>query len=113
MALVSCRECAAQISDQAATCPHCGVSGPAGMGSLTFVRSGLKNAGLKVHVYVDGKPFGTMGMRGQVVVPVTPGNHHVELRASDGKATAGSVNATSGNTVLTVTMSAMGTPRIQ
>ncbi len=66
------------------------------MGSLTFVRSGLKNWGIKIDVYVDGKPFGTMGMRGQVVVPVTPGSHHVELRTETGKSTVGNVSVKSG-----------------
>ena len=84
------------------------------MGSLTFVRSGFRNSGVKIEVYVDQQPFGTMaGSRGQVVVPVAPGSHHVELRTSHGKSTVGNVTAKSGDTVLTVTMSLMGTPQIQ
>lgn len=31
MALAACRECAAQVSTEAATCPRCGVANPAGI----------------------------------------------------------------------------------
>ena len=30
MALVSCKECETKVSSEAATCPHCGISNPAG-----------------------------------------------------------------------------------
>lgn len=113
MALVKCRECSSEISDSAATCPRCGVSAPAGMASLTFVRSGFLNSGIRVEVFVDQKPFGTVRGRTRVVVPVTPGRHHIELRTPQGKSTVGSVQVLRGETVLTVTMSTMGAPRLQ
>lgn len=33
MALVSCRECKREVSSDAASCPHCGVADPAGVGA--------------------------------------------------------------------------------
>jgi hypothetical protein len=113
VALVECRECGSQISESAATCPRCGVSAPAGVGSLTFVRSGFVNSGLRVEVFVDGQPFGTIRGKGRVVVPVTPGRHHIELRTGQGKSTVGTVEASPGETVLNVTMSTLGSPRFQ
>jgi hypothetical protein len=112
MALVECRECGSQISESAATCPRCGVSAPAGVCSLTFVRSGFVGVAVGVEVFVDGQPFGTIRGRGRVVVPVTPGRHHIEIRAK-GKSTVGSVEASQGETVLNVAMSAMGSPKLQ
>lgn len=113
MALVKCRECASDVSDSAATCPRCGVSAPAGMATLTFVRTGLRNGAVPVEVFVDGKPYGTMRMKGSVAVPVPPGNHHVELRTGQGKSTVGDVTVSPGDTVLTVTLSVMGSPRFE
>lgn len=42
MALVSCRECSRDVSNEAKTCPHCGVSDPASIGSED---NGLLSAG--------------------------------------------------------------------
>jgi hypothetical protein len=55
---------------------------------------------IAVEVLVDGKSYGSMRMRGQVSVPVSPGNHHVELRTNHGKSTVGNIAASSGDTVL-------------
>jgi hypothetical protein len=33
MALVKCRECGQEVSDQAETCPHCGIKSPSGVHS--------------------------------------------------------------------------------
>lgn len=35
MALTQCRECEQQVSDEANSCPHCGVPNPAGTGGFT------------------------------------------------------------------------------
>jgi hypothetical protein len=71
----------------------------------------MLNRAVRVEVHVDGKPFGSIPMTGHVVVPVTPGSHHIELRTSQGKSTVGTLDA-QGDKVINVTMSAMGSPRI-
>lgn len=114
MALVNCRECGEQVSDSAATCPKCGVAAPAGMASLTFIRSGVGGRAIRIEVYVDQKPFGKVVGNPGLVVPVSPGTHHIELRTSSGKATTGTVQVTQGNTVFKVTLSGMtGSPKMQ
>ena len=40
MALRPCRECGAQVSTEADTCPHCGIAQPANADSLINVRPG-------------------------------------------------------------------------
>jgi hypothetical protein len=115
MALVACRECGSKISDSAATCPQCGVSAPAGAASLTFIRSGFINSGIKIAVFVDQQPFGIIKGKTTVSVPVTPGLHHIELRTADRKprSTVGTVQVSHGDTVITVTMSGRGQPAFQ
>ena len=113
MALVKCRECSSEISESAATCPRCGVSAPAGVASLTFVRHGVLNAGMKVAVFVDQQSFGMIRGNTNVVVPVTPGHHHIELRTNNRrpKSTVGTVEVSHGDIVLSVRISAMGSPQ--
>lgn len=111
MALVKCRECGSEISESAATCPRCGVSAPAGVASLTFVRYGMLNAALRVEVFVDQQPFGTIRGKTRVVVPLAPGAHHVELRTAKGKSTVGTVEVSHGENVLNVAIGAMGSPK--
>lgn len=113
MALVACRECGSEISESAATCPRCGVSAPAGLASLTFVRAGLTGRAIRVEVRVDGQPQGAIPMTGEIVVPVAPGSHHIELSSSYGKSAVGTINARSGDTTIKVKLSPMGTPRIE
>jgi hypothetical protein len=113
MALVKCRECGSQISDSAATCPHCGVSAPAGAASLTFVRPKFTGSAVRIEIFVDGQPFGNIRYKGRVAVPVTPGRHHIELQSSQGKSAVGTIDVSPGDKVLTVTMSAFGAPRFQ
>ena len=112
MALVKCRECGKEISDTAGTCPSCGVSSPAGACTLTFSRAQFVGGGNKIDVYVDGKPYGSLRAKGRFSVPVTAGSHHVELRSSTKKSVS-TVNVTRGDTELHVSISVMGTPRIQ
>src|SRR5579862_8845234 len=45
MALKPCRECGAQVSDAAETCPHCGVPAPAGARPAS-TRTGSKGVGI-------------------------------------------------------------------
>jgi hypothetical protein len=110
LALVTCRECGAEVSDQAPACPRCGVSSPSGSATLTFWRKGTRNAAVSTQIFVDGQPYGAVvGLKGRVVVPVTPGDHHIELRCRYKSAVA-TVNAKSGDTAFRVTVSTMGKP---
>ena len=113
MALVNCRECSSEVSASAETCPRCGVSAPAGMVTLTFIRSGTYGRAERVEVFVDQKPFGKVEGKPGIVIPVTPGSHHVELRTKHGKSTVAAIQAAQGNTNFTVTISAMGSPKFQ
>jgi hypothetical protein len=83
------------------------------MASLTFIRSGTYGRANRIEVFVDQKPFGKVSGNPGVVVPVTPGSHHIELRTSSGKSTVGTVQASNGNTVFKVTTSTMGSPKFQ
>ena len=111
MALTDCRECGSKISDSAATCPQCGVSAPAGIGTITFTRPSLLNGAVGVQVFVDGQPYGKLRARGSVVVDVPPGSHHVELATSQGRSGVGTVVSSSGDTQVVVKLSALGTPK--
>jgi zinc-ribbon domain len=113
MAMIQCRECGADISDSAATCPKCGVPAPGGTGTLTFIRPQFRNGAIGVEVYVDGQPFGNLRMKGRLSVSVAPGDHHIELLTSQGKSGVGSVTTRSGETTLTVSLSVLGAPRIE
>lgn len=112
MALVACRECGSEISDSATTCPRCGVSAPGGVTALTFERHGALNAGVKVAVFVDQQPFGMIRGRRNVVVPVTPGIHHIELRTTGRrpKSTVGTVEVSHNDIVLSVRVNVLGRP---
>lgn len=113
MALVACRECGAEVSDSAPNCPRCGVAAPAGTATLVFHRPGLGNSAIGLEVFVDGQPYGSLrGLGGKLAVDVAPGNHHVELRTSQGKSGVGTVRVGSGETVVTVKLSMMGSPKI-
>lgn len=112
MALVQCRECGSQISDSAATCPQCGVSAPAGMGTLTFTRPSLANGAVGLEVHVDGRPYGRLRAKGRLEVSVPPGDHHVELITSQGRSGVGTVTSSSGDTPVVVKLNIMGTPKI-
>jgi hypothetical protein len=83
------------------------------MATLTFIRSGLVGRASRVEVFVDQKPFGKVEGSPGIVIPVTPGSHHVELRWSGGKSTVTSVQVSRGNTVFNVAMSALGSPKLQ
>jgi hypothetical protein len=111
MALINCRECSAQISDSAVACPRCGVSAPGGAGTMTFVRPSLMNGAVGVEVYVDGQPYGKLRAMGRLSVPVSPGNHHIELITSQGRSGVGTLAAASGETTVTVKLNVMGTPK--
>ncbi|TWP32126.1 zinc-ribbon domain-containing protein [Leekyejoonella antrihumi] len=83
MALINCRECGSQISDSATACPRCGVAAPGGSCALVLTRPSLVGGAVRTEVHVDGRPYGNLSARGRVVVPVTPGSHHVEVRTRE------------------------------
>lgn len=113
MALVACRECGSEISDSAATCPRCGVAAPAGTGTITFVRPSLQSGAIGVEVFVDGKPYGRLRALSTLAVPVTPGDHHVELQTKRGQSSVGTIRAATGDTKVTVKLHALtGAPKM-
>lgn len=112
MALIQCGECKSEISDSAATCPRCGFSAPGGASKLTFVRPSLLGGAIRVEVFVDGAPYGSLRAKGSLSVPVSPGNHHVELVTGQGKSGVGTVAARGRDTTVTVKVNAMGSPKI-
>lgn len=113
MALIKCRECSAEISDSAVSCPRCGYSVPAPNCSISFLRSGLKNSAVRVELFVDGRPYGALSRKNAVTVPVSAGNHHVELKTAQGKSTVGTISASAGNRTFTVTMTYLGKPQME
>jgi hypothetical protein len=110
MALVECRECGSDVSDSAATCPHCGVSAPAGEVSLVFIRAGTYGRANRIELFIDQEPLGKIVGGVGLEVLVTPGSHHIELR-SNRKSTVGTIDA-SDDMEFKVTMSAMGSPKL-
>jgi hypothetical protein len=81
------------------------------MATLTFVRPRFVGRGVPIEVFVDQKPYGRVVADPGVEVPVSPGSHHIELRATNGKATTGTIQASPGNTVLKVGLSTFGAPK--
>jgi hypothetical protein len=82
------------------------------MATLTFVRPRFVGRAVPIEVFVDQKPYGRVVADPGVVVPVSPGSHHIELRATNGKATTGTVQVSQGNTVLKVGLSAFNSPKL-
>lgn len=79
MALVQCRECGSSVSDAAAACPHCGVAGPAGLCVIRIERKAkLGGAILKVNLFIDGVPQGSMRPGDSGDFEVQPGQHVIE-----------------------------------
>ena len=55
MALINCKECNKEVSDQALTCPHCGITAP-GIGDEE-VAIELKRNQFLANRWVGGLPF--------------------------------------------------------
>ncbi|TWP33002.1 zinc-ribbon domain-containing protein [Leekyejoonella antrihumi] len=113
MALINCRECGNQISDSAVACPRCGVAAPGGNCALVFTRPSLARAAVHAEVHVDGYPYGSLRAHGRIVVPVTPGSHHVEVRTNQGKSGVTTVTVSGGDTELKVGLGLMGSPKFR
>lgn len=79
MALVLCRECGGAVADSAKSCPHCGVSSPAGACTLVVERKmKLGGAALPVTLYLDGVPQGKMRPGNSAAFEVQSGQHVID-----------------------------------
>lgn len=80
MALVPCRECGAEISAAAPTCPKCGVPSPAGKtASLVVTRERrLTGAILLMWVGIEGRGKQLSGGQ-SVSFDLAPGEHQLEV----------------------------------
>lgn len=82
MAIIHCRECGKEVSDQAPTCPHCGcpMSQETLYGVIHFHWDDPKWSLLvKTDVFIDGKNIGSMKCSEQMDISVPFGVHTVEL----------------------------------
>ena len=82
MAIIHCRECGKEVSDQAPTCPHCGcpMSQETLYGVIHFHWDDPKWSLLvKTDILVDGKNVGSMKCSEQMDISVPFGVHTVEL----------------------------------
>lgn len=112
MAMVKCRECGGSASDAAPACPHCGVQSPGGSCTIVIARQRVGLLGLSAEVLVDGQVRGSVDAGRKFEIPVSPGNHTVEIRTSRGRALT-NVSATTGETVINVRIGNYGnTPKL-
>lgn len=81
MALVSCKECGAQVAASAPTCPKCGVSRPgAATGKLVIIRSSAMTAAMyAVRVVVDGQLMGEVKNGGTLTLDLPAGQRNVQV----------------------------------
>lgn len=113
MAMIKCKECGGAVSDTAPSCPHCGTSAPGGSSTLRVKRT-MAGMMIGVELFVDGKPYGALKPRGEMTLPLPPGEHHVEARTSKGKSRTTTVTVTPRGASMTMTLSAMSmTPKFQ
>lgn len=100
--MIQCRECDHRISNSAPACPQCGAPTPGGKCKLVFSRPSFYGAAVSLEVLVDGMPYGSLGVRKKIEVPVSPGDHHVEVIPSRGASRVTSVSAAAGETLIKV-----------
>jgi hypothetical protein len=82
MALISCKECGAQISDAAPVCPRCSIAQPGltKTGKLSISRKASTTGSLHfVQVVVDGKQVGEIRDGGNLTLDLAPGTHMIEV----------------------------------
>jgi hypothetical protein len=77
MALITCRECGAQVSSSAPTCPQCGVPSPAGKSAtITVTRRKQLSAGARrLDVQLDDGESVKLGGGAAHTFDLTPGKH--------------------------------------
>lgn len=83
MAMTACRECSASISDQAATCPQCGVSSPGGTCAIQISR--VKNMAGRLHpceVYVNSEHQLELAPGEGASIQLAPGGYQLEVLLS-------------------------------
>lgn len=102
MAMIECKECNNRISDSAPACPQCGAPSPGGAHRLIFTRPSFVGAAVGIDVFVDGMPYGRLGVRKKIEIPVSPGSHHVEIINTRGSSNVASISTTSGDTAIRV-----------
>jgi len=82
MALISCKECGAQISDAAPVCPRCGIAQPSltKTGKLSISRkASVTGSQHFVQVVVDGKQVGEIRDGGNLTLDLAPGTRVIEV----------------------------------
>mgnify|MGYP000260335541 CR=1 FL=1 len=82
MALIKCKECGKEISDQAEACPNCGcpLNAHTAKGVIHFYWANMKgNTFLKTNIIVDGTPYGELKCGHSIDVSIPTGTHTVEL----------------------------------
>ena len=97
MALIKCKECGKEISDQAQTCPNCGY--PINIkdrdGVLHFYWANMRgNTFLKTKIVIDGVSFGEIKCGHSIDISVDVGAHTVELYFRDKIAISETVDVT-------------------
>ena len=82
MALIDCKECGNQVSDAAATCPHCGISlaEPQKLGQMVIRREWkLTGTMYSVEIIVDGKPHSHIKQNATISLELEAGKHSVQV----------------------------------
>ena len=84
MALVTCKECGAQVAESAPACPSCGVTNPGGRTATIAIsrKSQLTAAGQKVEVYLDEQLLGRAEWAKRVAFDISPGEHRLAVVAT-------------------------------
>ncbi len=79
VALVSCKECGQQISDQASSCPRCGYTKPAATGKLLLSRKAQRVNGSRivVDIYIDGLLQGHLRVGEQLEYDMLEGDYQL------------------------------------
>lgn len=80
--LVACKECGAQVSSSAASCPKCGAPNPTGRGQLVIARAKqIRTALNNVKVVIRGEVVGDLRSGQALTLDLPPGEYPVEVRA--------------------------------
>lgn len=83
MALVPCKECGKEISDQAKVCPNCGISDPGtyGPGELVIVRKKqFSGAAVPLTISINGKDAGNLKYGESVTYDLEAGTYTIQSR---------------------------------
>ena len=78
MALVTCPDCAQEVSDSAPSCPKCGRPTPGGSCTLSVARPGRMLFLSPLEVKIDGTTVATLNAGQSTSVAISPGNHRLQ-----------------------------------